>query len=186
MSTRRGLSKHLAREHLLPPDLSGSTGWITWLQHAHGVYLLIGLGVLIALMLNFTTLGRYMYAIGSNEKAATLSGVNVRGTKLWVYGLAGMLVAWRACCRWFGWVRLIQRLRTNGSELSIIAAVVIGGASFARRGRISPWNISRHVMIMGILESGSTIANIPLDTQRLLIGVVIILAVTFDEWRRQK
>ncbi len=126
-----------------------------------------------------------MYAIGSNEKAAILSGVNVRGTKFWVYGLAGMLVGLAGVLQM---VRLGQADPTtsqNGSELSIIAAVVIGGASL-RGGKGSVLGTFLGTMIMGILESGSTIANIPLDTQRLLIGVVIILAVTFDEWRRQK
>jgi ribose transport system permease protein len=129
-------------------------------------------------VLHRTKLGRYAYAIGGNEEAATLSGINTKLVKTAIYALCGFLSALAA-------VILTARLNSAQPiagmmyELDAIAAVVIGGTSLmGGEGKISGTLIG--AFIMGILRNGLNLLGLSSFTQQIVIGSVIILAVLID------
>jgi len=129
-------------------------------------------------VLSQTTLGRYTYAIGGNEKAALLSGVNVRRYKLAVYGIAGFLSGLAA-------VLLTARLNSAQPiagimyELDAIAATVIGGTSLmGGAGKMRGTLVG--ALIMGVLRNGLNLLDVSSYIQQTIIGAVIIIAVFLD------
>ncbi|UCH09036.1 MAG: ribose ABC transporter permease, partial [Fidelibacterota bacterium] len=129
-------------------------------------------------VLTRTKLGRYTYAIGGNEEAALLSGVNVKLYKTMVYGLSGMLS---------GLAAIILTARLNSAqpiagmmyELDAIAATVIGGTSLmGGEGRVVGTLIG--ALIMGVLRNGLNLLGVSSFVQQTVIGSVIILAVLMD------
>ena len=150
----------------------------------NGVLILFGLAIVATIVLNRTSLGRYTFALGSNEEAARLSGVNVDAWKIAVYCLAGAIV---------GVAGLIIASRLNsaqpalgqGYELEAIAAVVIGGTSLAGgTGTILGTIIG--AFIMGVLTNGLRILSVAQEWQTVVTGVIIILAVYADILRRNR
>ncbi|HEU6446897.1 MAG TPA: ABC transporter permease [Verrucomicrobiae bacterium] len=141
--------------------------------------------VLIAVVvLNRTTLGRYTYAIGANRTATLYSGVNVTRNLTLIYTLSGMLV---------GVAAMIETSRTVsaqptagiGLELDIIAAVVIGGASLnGGRGTILGTIIG--TLLISFLRNGCTLLGISTNVQLIVIGAIIVLAVSVDQIARGK
>lgn len=134
--------------------------------------------VIAHFVLHRTKLGRYAYAIGGNEDAATLSGINTKLVKTAIYALCGFLSALAA-------VILTARLNSAQPiagmmyELDAIAAVVIGGTSLmGGEGKISGTLIG--AFIMGILRNGLNLLGLSSFTQQIVIGSVIILAVLID------
>jgi ribose/xylose/arabinose/galactoside ABC-type transport system permease subunit len=132
-------------------------------------------------LLHFTVLGRYAYAIGSNERTARLCGVNVERYKTLCYmiggataGLAGVMMT----AKFKGG----QPAEFTGSELTIIAAVVIGGTSlFGGDGTIVGSVLG--VIMLGLLDSGCVIADISTFKQKEFIGGTIVLAAALDRFR---
>lgn len=125
-----------------------------------------------------TYLGRYVYAIGGNEEAAKLSGINVSFHKVVVYGLAGVLSALAAIILT---ARLNSAQPTAGImyELDAIAAAVIGGTSLVGgEGNVIGTLIG--ALIMGVLRNGLILLNVSSYTQQAVIGSAIILAVLID------
>lgn len=129
-------------------------------------------------VLERTTFGRHIYAVGGNAEAARLAGINVKKVTLLVYviagacaGLAGVIFAAR--------VVSAQPTAGTGYELDAIAAVVLGGTSLlGGRGRIFGTLIGS--VILGVLSTGLILMNVPFFTQLLIKGIVIILAVAID------
>jgi ribose transport system permease protein len=130
------------------------------------------------IVLTRTKLGRYTYAIGGNEEAALLSGVNVKLYKTMVYGISGMLS---------GLAAIILTARLNSAqpiagmmyELDAIAATVIGGTSLmGGQGRVVGTLIG--ALIMGVLRNGLNLLGVSSFVQQTVIGSVIILAVLMD------
>jgi ribose transport system permease protein len=130
-----------------------------------------------------TVLGRQIYAVGSNEEAARLSGVNVDRVKLFTYVATGALCALAGIMA----AGLLSTAATNageGNELDVIAAVVIGGASLAGgTGTIVGAIIG--AAIMAVLRNAFVLLHLPAFLQTVSIGVVIILAVASDNLRRR-
>jgi ribose transport system permease protein len=126
-----------------------------------------------------TPLGRYIYAIGGNESAARLSGINISKVKIIVYSLAGALSA-------IGGIIVTSRLdsaQPNAGisyELDAIAAVVIGGTSLSG-GRGSIWGTVLGAVIIGVLNNGLVLLNVSPFWQQVVKGVVILLAVIIDK-----
>ncbi len=139
--------------------------------------------VVFSLFLRSTVLGRQIYAVGSNEQAARLSGVPVNLVKLFVYTVTGALAALAGIMT----AGLLETSATNagtGSELDVIAAVVIGGASLAGgEGTIIGSIIG--AAIMAVLRNAFVLLQFPIYMQTISIGVVIILAVALDQLRRR-
>lgn len=125
-----------------------------------------------------TVLGRQVYAVGSNEEAARLSGVNVNRVKLFTYSVTGFLAALAGILQ-AGLLSTAVTNAGNGLELDVIAAVVIGGASLTG-GRGSVWGALIGAMIMTVLRNSFVLLRLPGYAQTISIGVVIILAVALD------
>jgi ribose transport system permease protein len=147
------------------------------------VILMFVLVVIFSLFLRNTVLGRQIYAVGSNEQAAHLSGVPVNLVKLFVYTITGALAALAGIMT----SGLLGTSATNagtGTELDVIAAVVIGGASLAGgQGTIIGSIIG--AAIMAVLRNAFVLLQFPIYMQTISIGLVIILAVAIDQVRRR-
>ncbi len=191
MGVVRGAAKWLGDNQTInaPPDspvhrlmarVNPSEFWpLPW-----GVWIVLGLAAVMALILRRTVFGRYVFAIGANETAARYSGVRVGLVKGGTYALAGTL---------FGLAGLLQLARLTqgdptvavGLELDIIAAVVIGGASLnGGVGSIGGSLIG--ALIMALLRNGTNQLGWQTYTQEIIIGVVIVLAVGLDKWRQAR
>ncbi len=133
--------------------------------------------------LQYTRTGRHIYAIGGNPQAARVSGINVDRTLILAYVLCGAMA---------GLAGLLVAGRTNsgfpnagiGAELDAISAVIIGGASFFG-GRGSVLGVLAGVLVIGLLRNILNLNNVQVFWQQVLIGVVIILAVSLDVVRRR-
>ncbi len=126
-----------------------------------------------------TAFGRYIYAIGGNEKAAFLSGININNIKLAVYGIAGRMAA-------IGGILVTSRLNSaqpnagTSYELDSIAAVVIGGTSLSGGvGTVTGTVIG--AVIIGVLNNGLVLLNVSPFWQQVVKGLVILLAVIIDK-----
>ncbi len=156
----------------------------TWLLVAPGVWISLLLAVLATFLLQRTVFGRRVFAIGSNEAAARACGVPTDRLKVWVYGLAGLLFG-------LSGVMQMSRLRQGdptvaiGTELDVIAAVVIGGGSLAG-GEGSIWGSLIGALVMAFLRNGSQQMGWPNYVQEIIIGVIIVLAVAADRARRAR
>ncbi len=150
----------------------------------NGALILLLTALATAWMLNRTVLGRYTYALGSNEEALRLSGIDTRFWKTIVYavaggicGIAGILIASR--------INSAQPGIGQGYELDAIAAVVIGGTSLAGgRGTILGTIIG--ALIISVVANGLRILSVPQEWQIVITGVIIILAVYIDGLRHRK
>ena len=144
----------------------------------------VGVAVLFHILLTRTVYGRRTYAIGSNEEAARISGINTKAHKILVYtiagglaGLAGVVMTARAT--------LAQPGMGLMYELDAISAAVIGGTSlFGGRGRISGTVIG--VVILGVITSGFTFLRIDFYYQEVVKGLIILAAVIADQYRHRR
>lgn len=150
----------------------------------NGVLILFLVALMTAYVLNRTVLGRFIFALGSNEEALRLSGVNIDRWKIVVYslaggicGIAGILLASR--------INSAQPAIGQGYELDAIAAVVIGGTSLAGgKGTILGTIIG--ALIISVVANGLRILSVPQEWQIVVTGFIILLAVYVDQLRRSK
>jgi len=155
-----------------------------WLLVAPGVWITLVLAIMAAVMLRNTVFGRRIFALGSNELAARACGISIDRLKVWVYALAGLL---------FGLAGVMQmsRLRQGdptvaaGSELDVIAAVVIGGGSLSG-GEGSIFGSLIGALIMAFLRNGCQQIGWPNYIQEIIIGAIIVIAVAVDRWRTSR
>ena len=148
-----------------------------------GVLMMLLLYVVVALILQKTAWGRHVYAVGDDPEAARLAGISVGRVLMSVYLAAGAIIALGA------W---IQIGRTNaaspnaGAELNLdsITAVVIGGTSlFGGRGTV--WGTLLGALIVGVFRNGLSLAGLDVLWQTFAVGVLIIVAVSVDQWIRK-
>ena len=186
----RGLAKGLAHETMV----SAPSTWLNdllqtlgpknrWMILPPGVWLLLALTVLVAALLRFTRFGRHIFAIGSNEQTARLCGVPLRSTKLLIY-VVGLSFAGVAGVLQFSYLTVGDPTTANGYELSIIAAVVIGGASLAG-GEGSVLGSLIGALIMTIVANGCTKMDLANWVQDIVTGGIIIVAVVLDRLRHR-
>lgn len=142
--------------------------------------LLVGVA---AVLLSRTVLGRQIYAVGSNARAARLSGISVERVQLVTYVVAGVLSAIAGVVT----TGLLSTASTNlgqGVELDVIAAAVIGGTSLSGgEGTVIGTLIG--AAIMAVVRNAFVLLGLPLHLQVMIIGVVILLAVGLDRRRRR-
>lgn len=153
----------------------------SWLLLAPGVWIAILLAVLMAIVLRNTVFGRRVFAVGSNEAAARACGISTNRLKVWIYSLAGLFFG-------LSGVMQMSRLRQGdptvavGTELDIIAAVVIGGGSLSGgQGTILGAMIG--ALIMSFLRNGCQQMGWANYVQEIIIGVIIVVAVAVDQLR---
>ena len=144
---------------------------------------MLAIVAIFAVVLTRTRFGRYVFALGGNEEAARLAGINVKRTKTLVYVISG------GCAAVAGML-LMSRFASGspqtgiGSELSAIAAVVVGGTSLAG-GRGSIIGTFFGALLIGVLNNVMNLLNIESYTQQIVLGAVILLAVILDELRKR-
>ncbi len=145
-----------------------------------GVWIVLALALLMTAVMRYTVFGRYVFAVGSNEVAARLCGIQVPRIKVAVYALAGLFTA-------LAGMLAFNDLNSQGSptvgiglELDIIAAVVIGGGSL-RGGRGSILGSIIGALTVSTLRTGCVYAGVSDPVQKMVIGGIIIAAVTVDQ-----
>jgi len=187
LGVARGTAKWLANQTTVNPpptwvnELAVTFPPRPWMLFAPGVWIALVLAVAMAFVLRRTVFGRRVFALGSSEPAARACGIAISRLKLAVYGVAGLL---------FGLAGVMQfsRLRQGdptvaaGTELDVIAAVVIGGGSL-NGGEGSILGSMVGALVMAFLRNGSQQMGWPSYVQEILIGVIIVVAVAIDRWR---
>lgn len=146
------------------------------------IWVMVLIAILFAIFLNTTTTGRRIFALGGNEEATRISGINTKRLKVLVYtlgaalaGLAGIITASK--------LGVGQPTAGIGFEMDAIAAVVIGGASLSGgEGTVTGTIIG--AAIIGVLRNALVLLSVDSYWQTLIIGCVIILAVTIDQLRK--
>lgn len=142
------------------------------------IYITLILAIITAFVMNKTVFGRYVYAIGGNERSAAVAGIQVKKVKISVYMVSGFLAAFTA-------IIYTSRLSSgvpslgNGFEMDAITAAVIGGASLAG-GQGHIWGTMIGAVIIGILNNALNLLNINSYFQDIVKGIVVLLAVLFD------
>ena len=148
------------------------------------VILMAILVVIGSLFLRFTVFGRYIYAVGGNERAARLAGIQVNKIRLIVFMICSSLAAFSGIVV-AGMLGSAEMTAGTGLELDVIAAVIIGGTSLSGgKGTVVGSLIG--AAIMGVLRNGFVLLGIPYEVQVISIGVVIILAVVFDSLKSKR
>ncbi len=143
----------------------------------------LSLAVIFHIILRYTVYGKHTYAIGSNEEAARMSGINVKRHKVMVYMIASMLAA-------FAGVILSAKASTAQAgmgefyELFAIAMAVIGGISLSG-GRGSIIGTVLGAMVLGVIRSGFTFVKLDGSYQLMAMGGIIIAAVILDQYRQR-
>jgi ribose transport system permease protein len=158
-------------------------GYGTFLGVPMPIWITGVLFIAMAFILSSTKLGRYVYAMGSNEMGARQVGINIRGYKLAVYVVCGLSCA-------LGAIVLMARMDSSSGkmaqmfELDAIAAVILGGTSlFGGRGSI--WGSLLGAVLITMIRNGMNLMEISQFKQMMAIGAVVIVAVWIDVLRRQ-
>ena len=148
-----------------------------------GVLLMLLLYVVISFVLGRTAWGRHVYAVGDDKEAARLSGIRVNRVLLSVYVVAGAVVALAA------WIQIGRDFGSSpnaavDANLNAITAVVIGGTSlFGGRGNV--WGTLLGALIVGVFRNGLALAGLDVLYQTLAVGILVIVAVSIDQWIRK-
>lgn len=141
------------------------------------------MGIIAAVILNFTTIGRSMYAVGGNMEASRLSGISVHKTQIMVFVLSGIFAAVAGLVI-AGRLHSAQPQAASGYEMDAIASVVIGGASLSGgKGKISGTFVG--AILLAVIRNGLNILNVSSFWQQVVIGLVIAFAVSLDTMRRK-
>lgn len=187
----RGLSKGLANEQMVFPPPTWLNNIMTalppgkeWMVFPPGVWLTLVFALLVAGTLKYTRFGRHVFAVGSNEETARLCGVQINRTKMLIYGL-GAGCAGLAGVLQFSYLTMGDPTTATGTELDVIAAVVIGGGSLAGgQGSVAGSLIG--ALIMTVVGNGCTKLGLANWIQEIVTGVIIILAVALDRYRHSR
>jgi ribose transport system permease protein len=197
MGVARGIAQYLSggeRITFSDPSHLGRPRWVSWLGDIEPEPRWLGIGpsafgviilaMAVAVILRFTVLGRYCYAIGSNEATARLCGVNVGRTKVIIYTMAGILT---------GWAGVLQFARSGlgahdvaaGLELEVIAAVVIGGGSLLG-GEGTVVGTLAGALLIALLANGCFKLRLPMEFRFVVIGMIIVVVSALNSWRQRR
>lgn len=185
----RGLAKWIAGNQKIDApmtwvnELMAKSPRPSWLLLAPGVWMIIILSILMAVVLRYTVFGKHVFAIGSNESTARLCGIRITRTKIFIYSLSGLFCGLSGVME-FSRLTVGDPTVAIGLELDIIAAVVIGGGSLTG-GAGSILGSMIGVFIMSFLRNGCTMMGWPNYIQEIIIGMIIITAVALDHIRHK-
>jgi ribose/xylose/arabinose/galactoside ABC-type transport system permease subunit len=187
MSVLRGLAKGLAHEQKIDADARGLDRLLTpvtgsWSPVPVGVWIAIAIALLAGGALGYTRFGRHVFAVGSNEQAARLCGIDVRRVQVAVYTLAALLTGVAGVME-FSTLTVGDPTDSIGLELEVIAAVVIGGGSLSG-GEGSIRGTLVGALLMTVIKTGSTHLGLPNWVQQIVTGAIIVTAVAVDRVRR--
>lgn len=189
LSIARGAAKLLAKGETVRPPIS----WLEeimagqpaekWMLVAPGVWIMIILALVVAFLLARTIFGRHIFAVGSNEATARLCGLAVPRIKIEIYTLAGALTGLSGLMQ-FSRLTLGDPTAAIGLELDVIAAVVIGGGSLSGgEGSVSGTLVG--AFILQLLRNGCNLRGVDNYVQDMIIGAIIIGAVSVDQLRKR-
>jgi ribose/xylose/arabinose/galactoside ABC-type transport system permease subunit len=187
----RGIAKGLADESMVLAPASWLNELLSMLGPDQsrmifppGVWLMLVLSGVVALLLRYTRFGRHVLAMGSNEQTARLCGVNVKRAKIVVYALAGAFAGVAGVLQ-FSYLNVGDPTTAAGMELDVIAAVVIGGASLSG-GQGSVLGTLVGALIMTAVANGCTKVGLDNWVQEIVTGGIILLAVAVDRMRQRR
>jgi ribose transport system permease protein len=148
------------------------------------ILLMAAVVLVMQVVLRRTTFGAQVYAVGGNEEASRLAGIEVAQVKFWTYVLSGVLTG-------LAGMVLMARLSSaqpavgEGMELDAIAAVVLGGTSLMG-GRGSVWNTLVGALVIGVLNNGMNLMGVHTHYQLVAKGIIIVLAVLLDAYLKKQ
>jgi ribose transport system permease protein len=195
MGIARGLAQYLSKGTPVTfPNPAEPPAWVPWLGRIDPEPAWLGIGpaawsvvlfaVAVAILLRYTVLGRYCFALGSNEATARLCGVHVERTKVILYSLAGLLTGW-------GGILQFARSRAGlhdvqaGLELDVIAAVVIGGGSLSGgEGTVTGTLVGS--LLIALLANGCSKLELPVEFRFIIIGMIIVVVSAVNMWRQRQ
>lgn len=185
MTVFQGLSYIVSRQSVilnLPPAFKflGQGYVFGWIPFS--VILMIICVAIASFILNFTYFGRYIYALGGNEEATRLAGIDIIKVKLFVFGICGFFVALAALVL-FGRAGSASSTTGPGTEFSAITAAFLGGISF-KGGEGKMWGLVTGVFILGVLSNGMQLIGMGTYSQYIVRGFVLLAAVGFDEFQK--
>jgi len=187
----RGAAKGLAHEQKVDAPvtwLNRLLGALTesdrWMLLPPGVWLMLILALVVAVVLRYTVLGRHVFAVGANEQVARLCGIAVDRVKLFVFA-AGAGMAGLAGVMQFSRLTVGDPTVASGLELDVIAAVVIGGGSLSG-GEGSVLGSLVGAFIMTVIRSGCSQMGLPNWVQEIVTGGIIVSAVALDRLRHAR
>jgi len=190
MGIARGVAKWMAGNQKIDAPITWVNELMTrspspgWLLVAPGVWLMILFAVITAAVLRYTVFGRHVFAIGSNEATARLCGIRTNRAKVFIYALAGLFCGLSGVMQ-FSRLTVGDPTVAVGLELDIIASVVIGGGSL-NGGQGSILGSMIGVFIMSFLRNGCTMMGWPNYIQEIIIGFIIVVAVSLDQFRYRR
>jgi ribose/xylose/arabinose/galactoside ABC-type transport system permease subunit len=186
----RGLATHLAHEQPIYSKPQGLQKIIAalgpnerWKVFPPGVWIMLIIVALTAVLLRYTRFGRHVVAVGSNEQTARLCGIPVTRVKILVYTLGGLLTGIAGLMQ-YSRLTIGDPTIAQGLELNIIAAVVIGGGSL-NGGEGSALGSLIGAAIMATISAGGSHLGWANSTQRIITGAIIIVAVALDQLRHR-
>lgn len=167
------------------PEAFVSFGNNGWLFIPYTVMIAGVVAVAVQIMLSNTRTGRYIYAIGSNRSAARSAGIHVTRILLAVYIMCGIAAGIAAVLQ-VAYLDTAQPTLNINLALNVIAVVIIGGGSlFGGKGTI--WGTISGALLIAVLNNGTQLLGIGTYVQTILLGVVVILAVSLDNvWNRER
>ena len=188
MSTLRGAAKGIAGEQKIDCDPRGLDALLSpstkWPLVPPGVWMVIAMGVIAAVVLRYTRFGRHAYAVGSNEATAVVCGVDVARVKVLVYTAAGLLAGLAGMME-FSTLTVGDPTDSVGLELEVIAAVVIGGASLSG-GEGTVLGSLVGAMLMEVIRMGFTHVGVHNWVQEIATGAIILGAVGLDRLQHRR
>ncbi len=182
MAAARSIALYIANGGSISGEVSGFSAIANseFFMIDYPIIIFIIMTVFVYLLMHKTRFGRYVYAIGSNEKAAMLSGIRVDRVKIGVYSLTGLLVSVAATIETSRLNSISSSSSGASYELDAIAAVIIGGTRMTGgRGKIIGTFFG--VLILGILNNMMNLMNVSPHLQGFVKGLIIIIAVVFQK-----
>lgn len=185
MSALRGVAKGIAKEQKIDCDPRGLDALLVSERGlGPGLFLAVLLAVAIGATLTYTRFGRHVFAVGSNEAAARLAGIDPARVKLLVYTIAGVLFGVGGVME-FSTLTVGDPTDSVGLELDVIAAVVIGGAPLAG-GEGTVTGSILGALLMTVIKTGAVHLGLPTWVQEIVTGGIIVVAVALDRARHRR
>ncbi|AHF75323.1 ABC transporter, inner membrane permease [Sodalis praecaptivus] len=168
----------------VPARYIDTVGYGTWLGLPVMVWIAVALTLFIGVLLKYTLFGRYVYAMGSNVSAASKSGINVKFNTVLVYMVSGFCAGTGAIIL-TAWTSSAQPIAAANLTLQSLAAVVLGGVALTG-GAGNLRQVITGVVVLTLLSNVMNMVGVSAYYQTLAVGIVIILAVILDRFRRRE